>query len=320
MIGSLFLFLFLSIESHWWRVKPPVGASPMAIHKIDSSKQSKWQKTTPSPPFFELGSLQISEISGKIESPTSHLAPHHFPWLESVSQSHGNHRSLLSTNGSAEESPVGERNSSCNLLTYAVGSGIQLFGRSAAKKPKARPDCEWRVTSSDAYRQRTQQLPCCREERSSERSTRLHPLQHTRQTNGTMIRLGKMGCGGAAAVRRGRTITALRRGLARTSEVRQVFSAAKAPPPAGARSVLCREAQFSAVSLGQQAQQGTTRHAAFGNGTAGGAIWGTLRLAMVRQRRVPLLNITTNLSNQCGHLSFVILALAYLETDVLTLR
>ncbi len=141
-----------------------------------------------------------------------------------------------------------------------------------------------------------------------------------------MIRLGKMGRGGPAALRRGGasstsgTLVRVRSGLGRTLEARQVFSVAK--PPAGARSVLCREAPFSTVSLGQQAQQGMARHAAFGNGTSavGGTIWGTLREAMVRQRRVPLLNTTTNLSNQCGHLSFVILALAYLETDVLALR
>lgn len=85
-------------------------------------------------------------------------------------------------------------------------------------------------------------------------------------------------------------------------------------PPVGARGVLCKEAPFSAIAMGQQVQQGTRLWS--GEGT----IWNRLRVMMIRDRRVPGLNTTTNLSNQCGHLSFVILALAYLETDVLALR
>ena len=49
----------------------------------------------------------------------------------------------------------------------------------------------------------------------------------------------------------------------------------------------------------------------------------SLREAMIRERR-PLeflgLRLKTNISNLCGHASFVVLALAYLETDVLALR
>lgn len=48
-----------------------------------------------------------------------------------------------------------------------------------------------------------------------------------------------------------------------------------------------------------------------------------VRKAMVKDRS-PMqflgLSTKTNISNLCGHASFVILALAYLETDVLMLR
>lgn len=75
-------------------------------------------------------------------------------------------------------------------------------------------------------------------------------------------------------------------------------------------SVPWKEAPFNA-----QMQQGAAGKV-FGKGT----LWETVGHAMTKHRRVPLLNTHTNLSNQCGHMSFVILALAYLETDVLALR
>lgn len=143
-----------------------------------------------------------------------------------------------------------------------------------------------------------------------------------------MISLGKMGCG-RAALRGGSSSgsssssRALRRSGIRlrvggrwTSESRpgQLFSMAK--PPGGAGSVPWKEEPFSALAMGQQAQQGATRQVLSGKGT----LWETVRHAMTKQRRVPILNTHTNLSNQCGHMSFVILALAYLETDVLALR
>lgn len=64
-------------------------------------------------------------------------------------------------------------------------------------------------------------------------------------------------------------------------------------------------------------KQGAAKGAWFGHGTF--RAW--LREEMIKDRK-PLANleITTNVSNLCGHLSFVVLALAYLETDVLALR
>lgn len=79
-----------------------------------------------------------------------------------------------------------------------------------------------------------------------------------------------------------------------------------------------KEAPFSALAMGQQAQQAAARKVSFGEGRM--TMWETVRNAMTKQRSVPLLNTRTNLSNQCGHMSFLILALAYLETDVLALR
>eukprot|EP00903_Cladosiphon_okamuranus_P020630 g18940.t1 len=144
-----------------------------------------------------------------------------------------------------------------------------------------------------------------------------------------------MGCG-RAALRRcssssgGGSSRAVRlsggvQGARQTSESRpgwsgQLFSTATPPRGAvGIVSVPRKGAPFSALAMGQQLQQGAARDAIFGKGT-GMAMWETVQLAMTKQRRIPLLNISTNLSNQCGHMSFVILALAYLETDVLALR
>ncbi|CBN78395.1 conserved unknown protein [Ectocarpus siliculosus] len=68
--------------------------------------------------------------------------------------------------------------------------------------------------------------------------------------------------------------------------------------------------------MGPEVQQGAAR-------LGEGGVLKQLRDAMVKERR-PLqfmgCQTTTTASNQCGHLSFVILALAYLETDVLALR
>lgn len=89
-----------------------------------------------------------------------------------------------------------------------------------------------------------------------------------------------------------------------------------AKPPTGGRRVLRTEAPFSAIAMGQEVQQGVAR-------LGEGSVLKQLRDAMLKERR-PLqfmgCQTRTNASNQCGHLSFVILALAYLETDVLALR
>ncbi|CAB1116594.1 unnamed protein product [Ectocarpus sp. CCAP 1310/34] len=89
-----------------------------------------------------------------------------------------------------------------------------------------------------------------------------------------------------------------------------------AKPPTGGRRLLRKEAPFSAIAMGQEVQQRATR-------LGEGSVLKQLRDAMVKERR-PLqfmgCQTRTNASNQCGHLSFVILALAYLETDVLALR
>lgn len=136
-----------------------------------------------------------------------------------------------------------------------------------------------------------------------------------------MLGLRKMGCGRAALRRSssssssrasGRSVLASRQPSERRPG--QLFSMAK-PPGGMAGSVPWKEAPFSALAMGQQVQQGAAGQV-FGKGT----LWETVRHAMTKQRRVPLLNTRTNLSNQCGHMSFVILALAYLETDVLALR
>lgn len=104
----------------------------------------------------------------------------------------------------------------------------------------------------------------------------------------------------------------------------KLFSLAK--PPRSARKLLSKEAPFSAVMMGQQAQHGAAKQLPFGDWfvspNARVAIR-SFREAMVKDRR-PLaflgLRTKTNVSNMCGHASFVILALAYLETDVLALR
>lgn len=118
-----------------------------------------------------------------------------------------------------------------------------------------------------------------------------------------------------------RSVRGPRQALESRTTPGQLFSVAK-PPGGTAGSVPWKEAPFSALAMGQQAKHGAAREAMLlGKGTAGtAAAWETVRHAMTKPRRVPLLNVTTNLSNQCGHMSFVILALAYLETDVLALR
>lgn len=89
-----------------------------------------------------------------------------------------------------------------------------------------------------------------------------------------------------------------------------------AKQPTGGRRVLRKKAPFSAIAMGQEVQQGVAR-------LGEGSVLKQLQDAMVKERR-PLqflgCQTVTNASNQCGHLSFVILALAYLETDVLALR
>lgn len=102
-----------------------------------------------------------------------------------------------------------------------------------------------------------------------------------------------------------------------------LFSLAKAPRPVG-RSPRS-EARFSAVSLGP-AVEGTAKNMTRYRQLTSPSIHHLLRSfheIMVRDRQ-PLqflgLRTRTNLSNVCGHASFVTLALAYLETDVMMLR
>lgn len=107
-----------------------------------------------------------------------------------------------------------------------------------------------------------------------------------------------------------------------------LFSMSRAPrPPATRKPLVEKEAPFSAVMMGQP-----SLGFAEGGATAGGWVFSQnfgrrlaagLRESMLKERQ-PLralgLDTKTNLSNMCGHASFVILALAYLETDVLLLR
>lgn len=99
-----------------------------------------------------------------------------------------------------------------------------------------------------------------------------------------------------------------------------------AKPTLLSRKPLLRGASFSTVMIEQQ----TSRIAAkslhplrlFDSTNIRKGL-DSLREAMIRERR-PLeflgLRLKTNISNLCGHASFVVLALAYLETDVLALR
>lgn len=86
----------------------------------------------------------------------------------------------------------------------------------------------------------------------------------------------------------------------------QLFSIAK--PPIGAQRLLCKAVPSNGAATAEQ-------------GHGRGTVWAWLREQMIKDRK-PLENLemTTNVSNLCGHLSFVVLALAYLETDVLALR
>lgn len=103
-----------------------------------------------------------------------------------------------------------------------------------------------------------------------------------------------------------------------------LFSLAKAPR-SPARKLLSKEAPFSAVMMGQQMERAGNKISSCG-WLVSPNFRGALRrfhLAMTKDRR-PLsmlgLSTKTNLSNMCGHASFVALAFAYLETDVLLLR
>lgn len=89
-------------------------------------------------------------------------------------------------------------------------------------------------------------------------------------------------------------------------------------------------ASFSAVMMGRSAAPSTCEVAGrnvggwvFAEGSFN-RVMSALREAMLRERRplkvLGFKHAKTNLSNMCGHASFVILALAYLETDVLMLR
>lgn len=89
-------------------------------------------------------------------------------------------------------------------------------------------------------------------------------------------------------------------------------------------------ASFSAVMTGQSAAPWACRVAGrkvggwmFAEGSFN-RVMSALRESMLRERRplkvLGFKHAKTNLSNICGHASFVILALAYLETDVLMLR
>ena len=89
-----------------------------------------------------------------------------------------------------------------------------------------------------------------------------------------------------------------------------------------ARKLPPKGASFSAVMMEQPIQQEVSKHQKLRQwvGSANlrqGLEW--LQEAMVRERRLGP-GLKTNISNLCGHASFVVLALAYLETDVLALR
>lgn len=111
----------------------------------------------------------------------------------------------------------------------------------------------------------------------------------------------------------------------RPASAGHLFSLAK--PPEASRSILSQEVSFSAMAMGggqKTAQQVTAaRRLPLREWFASGGAVRSFREAMVKDRRPFAFlgwRFRTNVSNMCGHASFVVLALAYLETDVLALR
>lgn len=164
-----------------------------------------------------------------------------------------------------------------------------------------------------------------------------------------MLSLRNLGCGRAAASRNsGRCLSrpaetglasrsrlpgsccgGLRREAApgRPASAGHLFSLAK--PPEASRSMISQEVSFSAMAMGQSQKphQVTAARLPLGgewfvSDYLSGAVR-SFREAMVKDRRPFAFlgwRFRTNVSNMCGHASFGVLALAYLETDVLALR
>lgn len=102
-----------------------------------------------------------------------------------------------------------------------------------------------------------------------------------------------------------------------------LFSSAKAPRPW--RKSFSREARFSAVGMGhtvEDASKQTFRLGWIPSPNIREILRGFHETMVCERRPLHFLGLRnrTNISNLCGHASFVVLALAYLETDVLMLR
>lgn len=113
----------------------------------------------------------------------------------------------------------------------------------------------------------------------------------------------------------------------RSASAGHLFSLAK--PPEASQRLICQEVSFSAMAMGQsqKTHQVTAARLPLGgewfvSDYLAGAVR-SFREAMVKDRRPFAFlgwRFRTNVSNMCGHASFGVLALAYLETDVLALR
>lgn len=153
-----------------------------------------------------------------------------------------------------------------------------------------------------------------------------------------MIRLGKVGGSGGRGAAWGLNISGKVSGCggrysycrhfeknstgirlqAQRNEALQLFTLAK-PPRTWARKLpSLKGVPFSAVTMGQKAQKSAVQSGKVKVVMSIREVTAMLQEAMVKNRLV--FGTKTNVSNVCGHASFVILALAYLETDVLALR
>lgn len=144
-------------------------------------------------------------------------------------------------------------------------------------------------------------------------------LRGTSSTSSSRMRARKPQCSSLAGSRFPRGHADQPKGTA------AIFSVARVPREA----LSTKEAPFSAVSMGQTVEAGRGKKHWLSGGRwelsqcSVRSLLTAFSEAMMKERR-PLqrigLRIKTNLSNLCGHASFVILAFAYLEADVLMLR